>query len=102
MAQFDVHRNPRRGLYPLLVDLQSDVVGRLSTRAVAPMIAAKRYGARPITRLNPIVTVADVDYVVMVQELAAVPRTALGPLVASLAARRVELIAAIDVLFTGV
>jgi toxin CcdB len=101
MAQFDVYRNPRRGAYPLLVDLQAEVVARLATRAVAPLISTKRYAARPITRLNPIVSVAGADYVVMVQELAAIPRTALGPLVASLAVRRADLLAALDLLFTG-
>ncbi len=101
MAQLDVYRNPRRGPYPLLVDLQAEVVGRLATRVVAPLITAKRYAARPITRLNPIVAVASVDQVVMVQELAAVPRAALGPLVGSLADRRADVLAALDLLFTG-
>ncbi|HYU15126.1 MAG TPA: CcdB family protein [Candidatus Acidoferrum sp.] len=36
------------------------------------------------------------------QELAAVPKTALGETVGSLASRRTELIAALDLLLTGV
>jgi hypothetical protein len=31
MAQFDVCRNPRRGLFPLLLDVQSDLLSELAT-----------------------------------------------------------------------
>ncbi|MBK9035907.1 MAG: CcdB family protein [Myxococcales bacterium] len=101
MAQFDLLRNPRRGAYPLLVDLQADLLARLETRTVAPLITVKRYGARPITRLNPVVTVDGAAYVVVVQELAAVPRSGLGAVVGTLASRRADLVAALDLLFTG-
>ncbi len=102
VAQFDLHRNPKGGAYPLLVDLQADLLGSLATRVVAPMMSMKRYGARPITRLNPVIRVKDVDYVVVLQELAAVPLSALGEAVGSLADRRVDLVAAVDLLFTGI
>ncbi len=102
MAQFDLHRNPRGGDYPLLLDLQAELLGSLATRVVAPMISVKKHGARPITRLNPLVKVRGVDYLILFQELAAVPTAALGEVVGSLAARRSELIAALDLLFTGV
>jgi toxin CcdB len=102
MAQFDVLRNPRGGAYPFLVDLQSDSLARLATRIVAPMVAAKRYGRKPIARLNPIARVKGVDYVVVVQDLASLPITELGALVGSLRDHRPELIAALDLMFTGV
>jgi len=101
MAQFDVHKNPRGGAYPLLLDMQSDVLSRLATRAVVPMMTLKRYGAKPISRLNPTVKISGTEYILLVQELAAVPATALGPVVASLAGRRNDLIAACDLLLTG-
>lgn len=101
MAQFDLYRNPRGGTYPLLLDVQSGVLERLGTRVVVPLISLKRYGARPITRLNPIAKVKGTDYVLVFQELAAVPATALGGTVGSLAGRRSELVAAVDLLFTG-
>ncbi len=102
MAQFDLYRNPRGGAYPLVLDLQADVVGRLATRIVAPLMTLKRYGAKPITRLNPMVSIDETEYVIVFQELAAVPASALGELVTSLASRRTDLIAAIDLLFTGI
>jgi len=101
MAQFDLHRNPRGGTYPLLLDVQADVLARLATRVVVPLISVKRHGARPITRLNPVVHVDDEDYVVLFQELAAIATSALGDRVGSLADRRAELVALADLLFTG-
>lgn len=37
MAQFDVFRNPRGGLLPLLLDIQADVLAQLETRVVVPL-----------------------------------------------------------------
>ena len=102
MAQFDLHRNPRGGAYPYLLDVQADLLSRLATRVVVPLMAAKKYAARPITRLNPVVKVKGSDFVLVFQELAAIPSSVLGEPVGSLAARRVELVAAVDLLFTGI
>ena len=101
MGQFDVHKNPRGGEYPLLLDVQAGVLEELATRVVVPMKLAKRYG-KPITRLNPIARIGGTDYVLVFQELSAVPRRVLGAPVASLAPRRTEVIAALDLLFTGI
>jgi toxin CcdB len=101
MAQFDVYKNPRGGAFPLLVDVQADLLERLATRVVVPLMPAKKFG-KPITRLNPLSTIAGVSYVLVFQELAGVPIGALGPRVASLADRRADLIAALDLLFTGI
>lgn len=101
MAQFDLFKNPRGGTYPLLVDIQADVLSRLATRVVVPLVTVKRYGARPMTRLNPVVTVRGISYVLAFQELAAIPASALGERVGSLAEQRDDLVRAIDLLFTG-
>ena len=102
MAQFDVHRNPGKRRYPLLLDIQDDLLSALATRVVVPLTPLKQLGARPITRLNPIATIDGRDYVLVFQELAAIPVAALGKSVASLRDRRTELVAAIDLLFTGI
>lgn len=102
MAQFDVHKNPRGGAYPLLLDVQADVLARLATRVVVPLMALKRYGSKPISRLNPTATIGRVDYVLVFQELAAIPAANLGEHVISLAHRRGELVAALDLVFTGI
>lgn len=102
MAQFDVFRNPRRGAFPLLLDVQADLLSDLATRVVVPMAPRKSWAAARLSRLNPVAMVARVEYVLVFQEMAAVPVTMLGEPVASLAARRVDLVAALDVLFTGI
>lgn len=72
----------------------------MATRVVAPLITLKRYGVRPITRLNPVVRIKQTEYAILFQELAAIPAAALGERVGSLAESRAELIAALDLLFT--
>ena len=102
MAQFDVFRNPHGKRFPLLLDVQSELLSRLATRVVVPMARRKRSAAAQIGRLNPTASVEGVEYVAVFQEMAAVPASALGERVGSLARQRDELIAAVDLLFTGV
>lgn len=102
MAQFDILRNPQGGAYPFVVDLQSETLARFSSRIVAPMIAVKRYGRKPITRLNPIARVKNLEYVILVQDLASIAAAELGEVVGSLASQRPELIAALDLIFADV
>ncbi len=101
MAQFDVFKSPRGGLYPFLLDIQADLLGSLATRVVVPLIPLKKYG-KPITRLHPTAMIAGVEYVLKFHDLAAIPANVLVRPVDSLAHRRTELIAALDLLFTGV
>jgi toxin CcdB len=101
MAQFDVYRNPKRGAFPLLLDVQADLLVSLATRVVVPMSKVDRRASKPISRLNPTAEIDGVTYALVFQELAAIPRSAFGERVTSLAARRVELIAALDLLLTG-
>ena len=102
MAQFDLFRHARSKRYPFLVDLQADLLRDLVTRVVAPLTAVKRLRGKPIGRLNPIVEVEGTEYAVLFQELAALPVAALGAAAGSLHTRRDELVAAVDLLFTGI
>lgn len=101
MAQFDIYRTPRPGPFTLLLDVQATLLSSLATRVVAPMAKRKSYGAPPITQLNPTVKIAGVEYVIVFQELAAVPAAELGEALGSLKARKDELVRALDLLFTG-
>ena len=102
MAQFDVFRNPRRGPFPLLLDVQADLLSDLATRVVVPMAPKKAWAGARLSRLNPTAVFQRVEYVLVFQELAAVPQSALGDPAGSLAPRRTDLIAALDLLFTGI
>lgn len=86
MAQLDVHKLASG---PLVVDVQSGVLARLATRVVVPLISRKTLG-QPITRLDPVVKVRGTEYVMLVQDLAAVSARLLGPSILSLAVAAVR------------
>lgn len=105
MAQFDVYRNASpatKGRVPYLLDVQSDLLSVFSTRVVVPLVAPEVVGGRGAERLNPVFTIARSRVVMLTTELAGVPRSVLGAKVGTLAAHRVEILGALDVLLTGV
>jgi toxin CcdB len=102
MAQFDLYENPDGGLFPLLLDVQTALLSRLATRVVVPLAKLRRYGHKPISRLNPTIRFGGVEYVLVFQELAAVTSSSLGGRVGSLDGQRRDIIAALDLLFTGI
>jgi toxin CcdB len=103
MAQFDVYLNPNadtRASIPFLLDVQADLLDTLSTRVVAPLVVAEEMS--PAKNLNPQFKIKGVAVVMSTAELAGVPNRALGDKVASLKSRRDEIIAALDMVFTGI
>jgi toxin CcdB len=101
--QFDIVENlniARRIQYPFLIVLQHDRVSSLGSVIAAPLVAAG-LNLRA-SRLHPAIVVATQRYVVMVEQLAAVDAKSLGRIVASAEAIRYEIIAAVDLLFTGI
>lgn len=100
MAQFDVYKNAGGGIYPLVIDIQSDLLSKLATRVVVPLARRDRYPI-PLARATPIANIEGVDYVLVVPLLAAVAASTLGKPHASLAHHRADVIAAIDLVFTG-
>lgn len=101
--QFDVVENLNpvsRSEYPFLLVIQHDRITSIRTTIVAPL--TRSVGSFEQTRLHVAVDVADVRYVVLMQELAAVPRSILGKSVGSLESSRYDIIAALDLLFTGI
>lgn len=97
MAQFDLYRL-RTG--PLVVDLQTDLIGIDASRIVAPLREAGRYAAFP--GLTPEVEIDGARWIVRVQELAAVPGGELRHRVGTLADHRDALKRALDILIDGV
>lgn len=103
MAQFTLYRNPNRQTqdrYPFLLDIQSDLLDALKTRLVIPAI--KLAGQNPITHLNPVFEYEQLQYLLLVQEMAAIPANNLGDKVIELEALRGEILAAVDLLMTGI
>ncbi|MFR0689695.1 CcdB family protein [Enterobacterales bacterium AE_CKDN230030158-1A_HGKHYDSX7] len=103
MKQFDLYRNANphtREAIPLLLDVQSDLLASLGTRMVIPLSRAK--GLAGINRLMPEVTVGDQRLLLLTPQMAGIPRRELGEPVGNLAHLRLEIIAAIDLLISGI
>ena len=104
MAQFDVYLNPNADTskaIPYLLDVQADLLDRLATRVVVPLILAEEMGL-VAKHLNPQFKVKGTAVVMSTAELAGVSSRSLGDKVASLKTKRDEIIAALDLLFTGI
>jgi toxin CcdB len=104
MRQFDVFPNPcadNRERFPYLIVLQSDLLERLGNVVVAPLRSTRYEAAIPISRLNPVVEVNGEPCFIRIQDLAAIPVRHLQTPVANLSIQRDDIVAALDVLFTG-
>ena len=103
MQQFDIVENANSGSkrqVPYLLVLQAPLFNELNTRVVAPLIPLKVFG-EPLAHLTPLISVADESFVVSMAEIAGVPLAALGPKIDSVSGSRLEIISALDFLFTG-
>ena len=103
MAQFDVYMNPNpetKQTIPYLLDIQADLLNKLTTRVVVPLISASDMG-KAAKHLNPQFSVKRTKVVMSTAELAGVTVNSLGDKVCSLKEHRNEIIAAVDFLITG-
>lgn len=102
--QFTAHRNVDErtcGLVPYLLDVQSDLVAKAATCVVVPLIAQARAG-QAVERLMPVFEFDDGSWVMDTLQLAGVPRRAIGAPVADLAGERDRILAALDMLVSGI
>ncbi len=79
--QFTVYSNTgKSAIYPLLLDVTSDIIDQLNRRIVIPLLPVEKYpgNTRP-ERLVPLVRLTDdKDYAVMTHEMASIPVRSLG------------------------
>lgn len=106
MHQFGVYRNRNeatRRQYPLLLNVQSDLIAETGTRVVVPMLPLVPGRPSPaISDLAPVVDCNGVPHVLVVPLLAAVEATDLGPLESDFAGERATIMAALDLLISGI
>lgn len=98
MARFDVHAAPDGEGF--LLDTQANLLSRLNTRVVLPLLPKDRAPAAA-DRPNPRFEIDGQSVVMVTQFMAAVPVAELHGPVASLEHRREEVLAAIDFLHQG-
>jgi toxin CcdB len=105
MAQFVVYRNANpatRQATPLLLEVQHDLLASLATTVVVPLRPVAAMKGATLRTLTPVVEVEGREYVLVTPELAGVPRKALGPAVTSIEAQRGAVMAALDLLVSGI
>ncbi|MBE7421003.1 MAG: Toxin CcdB [Rhodocyclaceae bacterium] len=105
MAQFAVHRNPNpqsKARVPFLLDVQSDLLADLGTRVVVPLCPASAMKGKLVKTLMPTFQIDGKAYAMLTPQLAGIERKQMGAEVADLSARRAEIIAALDLLLTGI
>ena len=105
MAQFTVYKNKNsrsKATYPLLVDVQADLLDDLQTRIVIPLTKVPALTKKPIARLTPSIDVGGEQYLLMTPQLAGIARSELGSAAGSVADQRGAIVAALDLLITGV
>ena len=104
MARFDVRANlnkSSRERVPYLLELQTDLLGDLGTRLVAPLVPATRFGP-PASRLNPVFRIRSRNFVMDTALIAGVPANQLGDRVALLGGRSTDVLGALDFMVSGI
>ena len=101
--QFDVTANPdaiEAAARPYLMVLQSDLATDLNSTVVAPLVPLA--AMRGASRLNPIISVEGQEFWLATHELFAIDRRMLRQPIANLVENRYGIVAALDLLFTGI
>jgi toxin CcdB len=104
VPQFAVHRNKNpqsKSTFPLLVDVQSDLLEELNTRVVIPLTKAAGLARKPLSHLTPALLFDGDTYLLMTPQLAGIARADLGPQAGTLLDQRERIVAAVDFLLSG-
>lgn len=105
MAQFSVYHNKNaraKKEYPFLLEIQSNLLNGLATTVVVPMIKFESGRTKILTRLTPVFTLDQEDYVMLTPQLAGIQLQELGELAFELEHARAEIVSAIDFLISGI
>ena len=105
MPQFTVYRNPNpetNAAYPLLLDVQNDLIVDLNSRVVVPLCPASAMKGKLIKTLTPVFEIDGKQYAMLTPQLAGIAKKQVGAKVADLVQCRDEIIAALDLLITGI
>lgn len=105
MPQFDVHRNANpdtKADFPFLLDVQNNLLADLGTRVVVPLCPILAMKDRLIKILTPVFEIDGESYAMLTPQLAGVSRKQLGARVTDLSRNRGEIVAALDLLITGI
>jgi toxin CcdB len=99
MTQFTVYKNKNpetQPAVPFLLDIQNDLLNDLETRVVVPLHKASALKGKALKTLTPILEIEGESFVLLMPQLAGIPKNELGTPVAQVQQHRAEIIAALD------
>jgi toxin CcdB len=105
MAQFTIYQNKNsqsKKEFPLLLDIQTNLLNSLQTTVVVPLKKLETNKDKVLTQLTPIFTIESAKYLMLTPQLAGIQRKELGKAVADVEYARIEILNALDFLFTGI
>ena len=102
MDDFRIYKNHASSNkdYDYLLDIQSSLLSELNTRLVIPLIKKPNKNTS-INILNPEILIKDTIFIVLTQQMAAVPKKYLGEKLSDINIDRTKILTAIDFLITG-
>jgi toxin CcdB len=104
MPQFAVYLNKNlrsRSVFPLLVDVQAELLRNLETRVVIPLVKGAAFTSYPLGLLMPTVEVEGESYLLVTPQLAGVSQWDLGAHTGSVAGHSRAIATALDILLRG-
>jgi len=105
MAQFSIHQNKNshsKKEFPLLLDIQTNILDSLQTTIVVPLKKLETNKDKVLTQLTPILAIEGVNYLMLTPQLAGIQRKELGKAITNIESARIEILNALDFLFTGI
>lgn len=105
MAQFDVYKNPNKAtknLFPLLLDIQHEVISELATRIVIPLGIASHFQNETLTRLMPEVEFDGLQLVILTPQISAVAANRLKKPIGTLEHLRFGILGSLDFAVSGI
>jgi toxin CcdB len=105
MAQFTIYSNINKLSnieFPYLLDIQSPLLSDLSTRLVIPITHLNNHKYKPFSKLTPIITIKAKQYLLLTPQMAGISKSDIGLEIIDISSMRFDIIAAIDVLITGI
>ena len=103
--QFDVYENKNASTsrrFPYLLDVQAELLDSIGTRVVIPLAVETESKETILSQLMPVLPVQGRNHVAVTPQLAGIPVRELSSQVENLSNFRTEILAALDLLITGV
>lgn len=103
MSHYCIYKNYSltKNNYPFLLNIQSDLLSHIDTRLVIPLAPIGNFNNQLIKNVNMIIRIQSEDYIVLTQQMAAIPIGMIGDEIMVCEEQRHEILRCIDFLVTG-